>query len=158
VEGRVLLDGKPLKNVQVTFIPDTSAKTFGPSSTAVTDEEGHYRLVCEERARRPGAIVGAHRITLIDLDATASSSAGHKPGGANPESQEKGKSILPFGMDKSSNTKGKAKPRLAAEYIDLAKTPLKRQVQPGSQTIDLEVTGGGKGGASKPSGDSKRGR
>src|SRR5262245_5469525 len=89
VEGRVLLDGKPLKNILVTFLPDPNESTFGPNSTAITDEDGHYRLVCEEKARRPGVIAGTHRVTLIDLDAVSLPLRGHRPVGVRPKAAEK---------------------------------------------------------------------
>jgi hypothetical protein len=136
VEGRVLLDGKPLNNILVTFLPDTEANTFGPNSAAVTDEDGHYQLVCEDGARRPGAVIGVHRVTLLDLDAISLPSRGQLPAGMRPKALEKGN---------PSNAKGRLKRRLPAGYMDLAKTPLKRQVEPGSQVIDLEVTAGSRG-------------
>jgi hypothetical protein len=127
VEGVVLIDGKPVKDILVTFIPNSNENTVGPNSTAVTDENGHYQLVCDDSARRPGAVIGAHRVTLIDMDAVSIPSRAHGPPGGKPQAMSK--------------AKGKAKPRVAARYMDWVATPLKEQVKPGSQTIDLKVAG-----------------
>jgi hypothetical protein len=132
VEGRVLLDGKPLRSILVTFLPDTEADTFGPISAAVTDEDGHYQLVCEDHSRRPGAVIGRHRVTLVDLDAVSLPDRGQQPAGMRPKALEKGN---------PSKEKRKPKRRLAAQYIDYAATPLKKQVEAGSQTINLELVG-----------------
>jgi hypothetical protein len=129
VEGRVLLDGKPLNNILVSFLPDPNEQTFGPNSTAITDEEGHYRLVCEEKARRPGVIAGTHRVTLIDLDNVRLPIRGARPAGVGPKARQQG----------MSNAKGKPKRRLAPQYTDWAATPLKKKVEEGSQTIDFEL-------------------
>jgi hypothetical protein len=40
VTGRITLDGQPLDKVLVMFVPDA-----GPSSGAVTDQDGRYELV-----------------------------------------------------------------------------------------------------------------
>jgi hypothetical protein len=143
VQGRLLLDGKPLQNIQVTFIPDTNQNSFGPNSTGITDEDGHYELVCDDDDRRPGAVVGAHRITLIDLEAVTLPARAHRPPGMRPEAQEKGRREPPVGPDLSSHSNGVPKRRLPAVYMELAQTPLKKQVEPGSQMINLEVTTSG---------------
>ena len=136
VEGRVLLDSKPIKNILVTFLPDTEADTFGPNSAAVTDEDGHYQLVCEDRPRRPGAVIGRHRVTLVDLDAVSLPDRGQHPAGMRPKALEKGE---------PSDAKGRAERRLAAQYMDYAATPLKKQVKEGNQTINLELEGASEG-------------
>jgi hypothetical protein len=149
-----------MKNIQVTFIPDTDKDTYGPSSTAVTDEEGRYRLVCEDRARRPGAVVGSHRVTLLDLEVTAVSAAGHTPVGGTEDEAVKGKTKPQIGRNLTANgTKGGGKSRVGPEYKDVTKTPLKKDVQPGSQTIDLDVAEAGKSGTGRPGpGGPMRGR
>src|SRR5438045_2229921 len=40
VSGVVLLDGKPFKDVTVTFVPEGS----GPPAAGVTDEDGNFEL------------------------------------------------------------------------------------------------------------------
>mgnify|MGYP000291886389 CR=1 FL=1 len=55
VSGTVTLDGQPLGNVIVTFVPVEG----GVSSSGVTDEAGHFRLSC---SLGRGALVGQHRV------------------------------------------------------------------------------------------------
>ena len=67
VSGRVTLDGKPLANLQITFQPlAQDASGFGPGSFARTDADGQFamRKVWPDA---PGAVPGAHRVTM-DFD------------------------------------------------------------------------------------------
>ncbi len=64
VEGTVKLDGTPVPNVVVEFVPvPRDSQTQGPSSTAVTDDAGHYKLTCANK--RSGAIVGKHNVVVL---------------------------------------------------------------------------------------------
>ena len=65
VTGTLTINGKPLDNIRVEFLPDPEAKTNGPRSTGVTDAEGRFKMTCENQ--RSGAVVGTHRVTLTDL-------------------------------------------------------------------------------------------
>ncbi len=65
VEGTVQLDGRPLENVLVRFLPDTVDGETCPGSAGVTDAQGHFRLRCEDQ--RDGAVVGRHRVVLEDM-------------------------------------------------------------------------------------------
>lgn len=68
VTGVIKMDGKPLPNVLVQFHPEPiEGLEFAPSSEAVTDSEGKFRLTCPQQGR-DGAIIAAHRILLIDLN------------------------------------------------------------------------------------------
>jgi len=58
VEGAVTLDGKPLGNAMVIFVPDAG----GRPATAQTTESGQYRLVYGPRAG--GATLGRHRVGI----------------------------------------------------------------------------------------------
>lgn len=65
VEGTVTgPDGKPMPDILVQFNPDqnTGSKVFG--SSAVTDTNGRFALTCDNG--KPGAVVGPHRVVLID--------------------------------------------------------------------------------------------
>jgi hypothetical protein len=115
VEGTLKMNGKPLANVQVEFLPEAN----GPRSTGVTDQEGRYRLRTDDQ--RTGALVATHRVVLTDLQIFDDSS---------PAPGEKGKrDILPVRPS-----------RLPPRYANIANTPLKKQVQSGPNAIDLEVT------------------
>jgi hypothetical protein len=127
VEGTVTLNGKPLSGVQVVFMPDPDQGTFGPSSSACTDESGHFRVATD--TGQDGAMVGTHRVCVRDLDALSS----------RPVARPKGpvsKSRCPA----PPAAKGAPQPRFSKAYASAAQTPLRRvEVKPGKQTLDLEV-------------------
>jgi hypothetical protein len=60
VEGTVTLDGKPLQNASVVFVPEN-----GRPAGATTDESGHYEL--NFSGGRKGAIPGKNRIRISTL-------------------------------------------------------------------------------------------
>jgi hypothetical protein len=64
VEGIVRLDGKPLKKVEVRFIPVID---YGPEYVArgVTDDSGHFRLKCKGQA---GACAGENHVLVAEAD------------------------------------------------------------------------------------------
>lgn len=66
VSGQVLLDGAPVKNARVVFMPSTSGTDgeAGPYSNGETDDEGRYRLRSVEERPREGAVIGSHRIIV----------------------------------------------------------------------------------------------
>ncbi len=69
VQGKVTLDGQPLPNAIVTFIPDK-----GPPSGAITDAEGKYEMRFKSGAH--GAVVGTHSVTIsTDMDGTGAAGA-----------------------------------------------------------------------------------
>lgn len=69
VEGKVTLDGQPLSDATVSFIPEE-----GRTSTAVTDAEGHYEL--NYTLTTPGAKIGQHAVTITTFKAAADPDAG----------------------------------------------------------------------------------
>ena len=66
VEGQVSLDGKPVNQAKVVFMPSkpTANGESGPFSQGVTDAEGRFVLQTVERSPRAGAVVGPHRIIV----------------------------------------------------------------------------------------------
>jgi hypothetical protein len=116
VEGTVTLNGKPLDNVRVEFLPDPEAKTSGPRSTGVTDAGGRFKLTCENE--RSGAVVGTHRVTLTDLKQWE---------GLTAKREDANKPLKPS--------------RLPERYTDVVKTPFRGvEVKPGGPPVKLEVT------------------
>ena len=65
VEGTVYLDGQPLPMARVEFVPEL--KHFGAeyNSAAVTDEKGHFVLVCA-LGQQPGAAVATHKVMVSE--------------------------------------------------------------------------------------------
>src|SRR5262245_52492362 len=69
VSGRVTLDGKPLARAYVHFAPIGSKDRIapGPTSQGRTDSDGRYTLTLDSN-RRPGAVVGKHKVYIITVD------------------------------------------------------------------------------------------
>lgn len=64
VEGVVRLDGKPLPNAQVRFIPQID---HGPEfvATGVTDKDGKFQLTCNGK---PGACACEHMVLIAEAE------------------------------------------------------------------------------------------
>jgi len=120
VEGIIKLDGKPLGNVHVQFVPNEPDVKV-PSSTAVTDEHGHYWLVRENG--EPGAFVGKHLVVIM---------RGREAVRALGE-----KADVPEG-GASAKAKKDRRP-IPAAYTMASQTPLKIEVKPDQHTYDLEL-------------------
>jgi hypothetical protein len=67
VEGTVTKGGRPLRGIEVVFVTDLDAGTQGPRASGTTDEAGHYHLRTDNG--NDGAVVGKHRVLVIDLEA-----------------------------------------------------------------------------------------
>jgi len=123
VEGVVLLNGKPLPNAQVEFLPELSKFGAEMNSMAVTDENGRFRLTCNY-LQLPGAVVGKHKVTV----------------GEAPTPQE-------FrGMDAASQGRytqymaGLKNRPIPDEYGSISKTPLTIEVTADKKEYKLELT------------------
>jgi hypothetical protein len=116
----VLLAGKPLDGIQVTYLPDPAQNTVGPSAVGVTDDQGRYKLTAAT-GNKVGVAVGFHKVTLRDLK-NFQPPAG-RGGGRGP-----------------SESASPPRPRrLPAIYEDPVTTTLTREVKAGPQTINLEI-------------------
>jgi hypothetical protein len=121
VEGTVKLDGVPVAQVHVEFIPDEGPETVSPSSTGTTDDQGHYSLTCNNL--KPGAVVGPHRVVIKqgrtegrrDLD----DPPGGKAGGGTPR---------------------KSAPTVPAVYGIAGQSPLRVEVTADQHTYDLQLS------------------
>lgn len=60
--GSVLLDGTPLPNAEVTFVPVGSGLKVGRASVGTTDDEGHFELTSIDGIE--GAVVGQHAVAI----------------------------------------------------------------------------------------------
>ena len=120
VEGTVSKDGHPLANIQVVFLTDVEAGTQGPRASGFTDEAGRYRLRTDNGS--DGAVVGKHRVCLIDdQDTDRSLEAILLKNGAAKRETPMPKRRVPF------------------PYEQFNETLLRVEVRPGPQVIDLEV-------------------
>jgi len=121
VEGIVTIDGKPLPDVEVQFIPESDQGGGGVPASGYTDESGRYRI---EASGSGGVSVGPNRICVNDARIMV-------PGG---------------GMDANDGTPGadrKTGPRrsrVPEVYSDATRTPHRAiSIKSGVQTIDLSL-------------------
>ena len=112
-----MLDGKPMPEALVEFLPDSDKGTHGPVSGGTTDEEGRFKLLSYV-GKREGTVVGSHRVLVQDA-----------------------RSIPQAVSDATPVRPPPPKPsRIPTIYASVANTPLHEVVKPGTQTITLEVT------------------
>jgi hypothetical protein len=134
VEGTVTKGGKPLSDVLVIFYCD--ADTPGPRSVSEpTDAEGHFRMHTD--AGDDGAVVGRHRVCVVD------------PRDLGAAVNERRKALLarsqqndPAGNAEALKALGSLKPappRVPPAYARMGETPLRVEVRPEPQAVQLEV-------------------
>src|SRR5438046_1192623 len=70
VEGTIKMDGKPVPNVRVEFLPQMGAEHTAPPSGGYTDENGYYKLTCNNG--KPGAVVARHKVVILQGRAAVS--------------------------------------------------------------------------------------
>jgi hypothetical protein len=139
VEGVVTLDNKPLTKAEVVFFPDPAKGTTGRRSTAVTDEQGRYRLASDKG--RAGAPIGFHRVCINDL---IGAGIGPEAPVLPEEGEEKGPAG-PAGL-KAPRRAGQNMPksRFPKAYTNAAETPFRDiEVKEGAQVIDLSLKSSG---------------
>lgn len=83
VSGTVKLDGQPLADVVVTFIPES-----GPAATGKTDTQGNFTL--STKGSNDGAVIGNHKVAV-----TPATSADIPPAGADPNESLTGTTKIP---------------------------------------------------------------
>jgi hypothetical protein len=129
VEGVLKLNGKPLGNCLVTFLPDPARNTVGSYSSGTSDEQGRFRLAYQ--VQREGAVPGWHRVLIQDLSTST---------GVVRRDRGEVDAALP-------ESTAAARPRLSRvprRYTDPGQTPLQVEVladeQP--QQVSLEIRSG----------------
>jgi len=123
VEGKLRINGQPLDNCLISFLPESGQNEPGPHSTGVTDDRGYYRLRLPDQ--QEGASVGRHRVTVVDLSVcTGVHRRDH--GAVDRETNQ----TTPPTVRRS---------RVPTRYSSPADTPLRRDTRPGPQTIDLDI-------------------
>jgi hypothetical protein len=109
----------------VCFVPEMDAPLPAPRSTGWTDEQGRYQLTCDNPAK-PGALVGAHRVFVLDPEAF------EELGGGIPG--------IPEERPAARAPRRKARFQFDMKYMLPGATPLRAEVKaPGPQTIDFNV-------------------
>jgi hypothetical protein len=136
VSGVVTLDGQPLPDVEVQFLPDPEQGTRGATASCYTDEQGRFTLRTE-RHHTDGALVGTHRVVFVDIAALPD--PGSLPGmGAMLGREEQGG--LPAMPRKDRKPK---KNRVPPWYTDPNQTPYRTiEVKEGDQTLNFDLQTG----------------
>ena len=113
VAGVVRINGRPHPKLLVRFSPDPEKGNGLPAvASGTSDAQGKYTLNYEFRGEEgTGAPVGWHRVSVIDT------SVGHTPQGQMPKP-----SAVPY------------------QYSTPSTTPLAKEVKPGEQTIDIDIS------------------
>jgi hypothetical protein len=114
VQGTVRINGRPLSNVLVSFLPDSDRGAAGPRAAGMTDEQGRFQLKCDDQ--QPGMPTGAYRVTLEDMSIY---SAPRTPDGMLLQ---------------------KPPIRFSPVYGKVLSTTLLKRVEAGEQTIDLDLS------------------
>jgi hypothetical protein len=120
-EGNVSLDGKPLANVTVTFMPLLDGFGAEWSSTGTTDEQGHFTLTCQIN-NQPGAAVGQHAVMITDAPV--------------PEHLRRVQDTRELD---ALRAKSGSRP-IPPQYGTFAKSPLRVEVKEGQNPIEITLT------------------
>jgi len=129
VSGVVTLDGQPLADVEVQFLPDPEQGTRGATASCYNDKQGRFTLRTE-RHHTDGALVGTHRVVFVDIAALGDH--GSLPG-----------MDAMLGREEPAVPRGEQKPkknRVPAMYTDPNQTPFRAiEVKPGDQTLNFDL-------------------
>lgn len=122
VSGTVTHNGQPLPGVTVNFMPENGRPSWG-----LTDESGYYSLHWD--ADHDGAEVGRHKVSVAYVPKSPMDQAGYETvrGGRRRPAPKKAPAGRP-----------EAWPEIERKY-GLETTQLTKDVQSGSQTIDLAL-------------------
>jgi len=123
VEGTVRLGGRPLDNCLVTFLPEPGQGTDSPHSAGLTDEHGRFRL--RRADQQDGVATGWHRVTV--LDRSVSTGVRRRDHGT-----------LDVAVEESTPPPVRHS-RVAPRYASATETPLRKEVKPGHQVIDVDL-------------------
>jgi hypothetical protein len=131
VSGTVTLDGQPLANVMVSFMP----KEGGPAASSLTDASGKYSLVT---AGKKGAVLGKHTVKVTSVVAPVGMAAGEMKSDS-PEYKQK----MMSGGGKKDYYKAQSSAMAIKEVIPEkynTKSTLSHEVVSGSNTFDIAMT------------------
>jgi hypothetical protein len=121
--GVVKINGAPLANVQVEFVPDLADFGAETNSSAVTDENGHFQLIYSKTGQ-PGAVIASHRVLVME--------------GPVP-SELRGMSAT--AQDGLANYLKRLKNRpIPEQYGSVGKTPLRVEVKADKKEYEIDLT------------------
>ncbi len=137
VTGLVTVDGKPVKDAIVSFLP---ANGQYPAN-GTTDALGRYELTSFTRG--DGAMEGSFRVTIVKYEKEGEDKpavSAEKPAAAEAESEETGnEGYVPAGMVVSQYDEG-PKNLLPKQYSDQQETPLTAEVKADQNSIDFDLS------------------
>lgn len=113
VEGRLLVDGRPLADVLVTFLPDPDSGGAPARASGHTDADGYFRLQTEDQS--PGVPAGAFRVVIEDL------------------------AIYKIPRSPDGTLLHRPAERFPSRFGDALRTPLRRRVERDTQTIEIDL-------------------
>lgn len=116
IKGKVLLNDKPLKEGQVTFVPDAKKGTEGQMSTGLIDENGEFTLYI---GAEEGVLVGHHKIAV------------NCPFRINEGSSDTGE---------TSSAGPKSRCPIPPKYFDVSTSGLTEEVKSDGQEITIKLT------------------
>lgn len=125
VSGTVTLDGAPLNNVAITFVPDDGRPAMGK-----TDFDGTYQLTYIRDTL--GCKLGHNRVQIGNTDETEMEMSLEEELGLELEGDELDQEPTKQGSSKS------APGRIPARYN--TKSELEANVQPGENTFDFNLS------------------
>ena len=118
VEGTVTLDGQPMAEVFVQFIPKTPGS--GEVAGGYSDQTGKYRLTSTNGSAGQGAMTGEYTVTVSKVEITET---------------------YPPGADTNEVSPTVTKKELFPDvYTDQTKSPITKSVSAGKNVIDIEVS------------------
>ena len=137
VSGVVTVDGQPVADAIVSFLPDNGQYPANGS----TDASGRYNLTSFTRG--DGAMEGSFRVTIVKYEKEGEDNAtgsAEKPVAEEAESEETGnEGYVPAGMVVSQYDTG-PKNLLPNHYADQQKTPLTAAVGAEENSIDFDLS------------------
>jgi hypothetical protein len=122
VSGVVLLEGKPLPQARVEFIPDLSGFGAEMNSSATTDDEGRFSLSMTYKGQ-PGAVVGKHRVLVAEMPTPGEFRS------QDPQTQARYQQFL---------AKLKNRP-IPEAYATIASTPLTVEVKAEQKSYEIQL-------------------
>lgn len=138
VEGKVTLDGKPLPEALIQFLPE--GEQGGPPANGLSGTDGTFRLTTFNSG--DGALPGTYKVTVTVGTEEDSSHADLK--GQGGEGTDPSKMMGAMKDYQGKNKKpGPKKSSLPASYSDPKKTTLKQVIPPPDGKVILELRSSG---------------
>jgi hypothetical protein len=114
VSGSLRSNGLGLGEVRVTFVPQWNQGHAAVRAQALTDKQGQFELESEDGSE--GVIAGPYIVIVEDMSVYSA-----------PRSQD-------------GTLLKKPAPRFPSKYKDMLQTPIHKEVKPGPQQIEIDIS------------------